>query len=90
MKNLFDEYKDYATFLNLNFGECLIFSPTLFHGNMLNKTNKTRISINCRFKNLFSHEANNGERRLGSFYRVLNLSPVTKLGLAYRDDLINF
>ena len=90
MKNLFNKYKEYANFLKLNFGECLIFSPTLFHGNVLNKTEITRISINCRFKNLFSHEAKNGERRLGSFYRVLNISPVTKLGLNYRDDLINF
>ena len=90
MKNLFNEYKDSATFLNLKFGECLIFSPTLFHGNILNQTKKTRISINCRFKNLFSHESSNGERRLGSFYRVLNLSPLTKLGLSYRDDLIKF
>ena len=90
MKNLFNKYKKYAKFLKLNFGECLIFSPTLFHGNVENKTDKTRISINCRFKNLFSHEKKTGERRLGSFYRVLNLSPVTKLGLSYRDDLIKF
>ena len=90
MKNLFNKYKKHATFLKVNFGECLLFSPTLFHGNVLNQTEITRISINCRFKNLFSHEAKNGERRLGSFYRVLNVSPVTKLGLSYRDDLINF
>lgn len=90
MKELFNKYKNYARFLKVDFGECLIFSPTLFHGNILNQTEITRISINCRFKNLFSHEAKNGERRLGSFYRVLNLSPVTKLGLNYRDDLIKF
>ena len=90
MKDLFYEYKEFAKFLKVDFGECLIFSPTLLHGNILNQTEITRISINCRFKNLFSHEAKNGERRLGSFYRVLNLSPVTKLGLNYRDDLINF
>ena len=90
MKNLFIKYKKFANFLNLNFGECLIFSPTLFHGNVLNQTDITRVSINCRFKNLFSHEAKNGERRLGSFYRVLRTSPVTKLGLSYRDDLIQF
>ena len=90
MKNLFNEYKDHANFLKVNFGECLIFSPTLFHGNVLNKTRNTRVSINCRFKNLFSHESKSGERRLGSFYRVLKLSPLTKLGLSYRDDLIKF
>ena len=53
MKNLFEKYKKEAKFLNLKYGECLIFSPTLFHGNILNKTSTTRVSINCRFKNLF-------------------------------------
>jgi len=90
MKYLFNKYKKYANFLKLNYGQCLIFSPTLFHGNIINNTDITRISVNCRFKNVFSHEAKNGERRLGSFYRVLNISPVTKLGLSYRDDLIGF
>ena len=90
MQHLFNEYKKDANFLELKYGQCLIFSPTLFHGNILNNTDITRVSLNCRFKNVFSHEAKNGERRLGSFYRVLNLSPVTKLGLNYRDDLIKF
>tara|TARA_B100000424_G_C22888972_1_gene472901 strand:+ start:299 stop:1066 length:768 start_codon:yes stop_codon:yes gene_type:complete len=90
MQHLFNEYKKDANFLELKYGQCLIFSPTLFHGNILNNTDITRVSVNCRFKNVFSHEAKNGERRLGSFYRVLTLSPVTKLGLSYRDDLIKF
>ncbi len=90
MNKLYEKYKEHANYLKLNFGECLIFSPTLFHGNTLNQTNITRVSINCRFKNLFSHEPNNGERRLGSFYKVLNISPVTRIGLEYRQDLIDF
>ena len=90
MKELFEKYRKEAEFINVKYGEGLIFSPTLFHGNVLNETNKTRISINCRFKNIFSHEAKLGERRLGSFYRILKISEVTKLGLSYRDDLIDF
>ena len=90
MQYLFNKYKKHANFLELKYGQCLIFSPTLFHGNILNNTDITRVSLNCRFKNVFSHEAKNGERRLGSFYKVLTLSPVTKLGLSYRDDLIKF
>ena len=90
MQYLFNKYKKDANFLKLHYGQCLIFSPTLFHGNILNNTDITRVSVNCRFKNVFSHEAKSGERRLGSFYRVLTLSPVTKLGLSYRDDLLKF
>ena len=90
MNLLFEKFKDKATFIEINKGKGLLFSPTLFHGNILNKTSSTRISINCRFKNIFTHEALSGERRLGSFYKILNISEVTKLGLSYRDDLIKF
>ena len=39
-------------FVNLDFGEILIFNPTLLHGNLINKTNHTRVSLNIRFKSL--------------------------------------
>lgn len=90
MLQLYEDNKNEATFMSLSYGQCLIFTPTLFHGNKINQTTKTRISINCRFKNIFSPEAISGERRLGSFYRILDLSPVTLLGLAHRDDMVTF
>lgn len=90
MGYLFDKYKKKAKFINIKYGQGLIFSPTLFHGNITNKTKNTRVSINCRFKNIFSHENIQGERRLGSFYRILKLSPLTKIALSYRDDLVSF
>jgi sporadic carbohydrate cluster 2OG-Fe(II) oxygenase len=90
MLPLFDEYRSEAKYIDINYGECLIFSPTLFHGNTLNETSFTRVSINCRFKNIFSPEADSGERRLGSFYRILELSPVARLGLDYKDEDIRF
>ena len=90
MEELFESFKDSANFLTLDYGSALIFSPTMFHGNVVNRTNETRISINCRFKNLFSPESDSGERRLGSFYRVLEVSEVTRLGLSYRDEDICF
>ena len=87
---LYEDNKNDAMFMSLSYGQCLIFTPTLFHGNTKNQTTKTRISINCRFKNIFSPEAISGERRLGSFYRIMDLSPVTLLGLAHRDDMVTF
>ena len=38
MKKIFEKYKEHANYLKLNYGEYLIFSPTLFHGNTLNQT----------------------------------------------------
>ncbi|AAQ00327.1 MULTISPECIES: sporadic carbohydrate cluster 2OG-Fe(II) oxygenase [Prochlorococcus] len=90
MSSLFNKYEKEATFIKIDPGKALLFSPTMFHGNILNITKSTRVSINCRFKNIFTHEASSGERRLGSFYKVLKMSEVTKLGLSYRDDLVSF
>lgn len=90
MLQMYEENKERGRFMKLSYGDCLLFSPTLFHGNTINKTERTRVSINCRFKNVFSPESASGERRLGSFYKVLQLSPLTRLGLDYRDDLVLF
>ena len=90
MEVLYSKYAHHAIFLTVNYGEAVLFTPTMFHGNVVNKTSSTRVSINCRFKSLFSPESSSGERRLGSFYRILSLSPVTEFGLSYRDDIISF
>ena len=90
MDMLYSKYKQHAVFINVDFGDVVLFTPTMFHGNVINQTSSTRVSINCRFKSLFSPEALSGERRLGSFYRILSLSPVTEFGLSYRDDIISF
>ena len=66
-------------------GQIALFSSTIFHGNILNSTNKTRISINCRFKNLYSPEVieSINERGVGIFYKLLKFSPLTKLAINY-------
>jgi len=91
MQQLFEDNRDNAQFINVPAGACVLFSSTLFHGNRVNCTDKTRISLNCRFKSLFSPEyaAIPHERVTGTFYEPLFLSPVTKIGLEY-DDAIAF
>ena len=32
----------------------MLFNQNLPHGNIVNKSNETRISLNCRFKSLFT------------------------------------
>jgi sporadic carbohydrate cluster 2OG-Fe(II) oxygenase len=91
MQQLFDDNRQGANFIKAPAGTCILFSSTLFHGNQVNQTNKTRISLNCRFKALFSPEYATvpHERVTGMFYEPLFLSPVTKIGLDY-DDAIAF
>ena len=41
--------------LKVKFGEGVIFSPNCLHGNVTNKENTTRWSINIRYKNYLVH-----------------------------------
>ena len=88
MKKLEDDYKEFKKFIQIMPNQVLIFSPTLFHGNVLNSTSQTRVSLNCRFKNIFAPESPNPERRLGTFYQVFRTSPLTQIALSYEDPYI--
>ena len=68
-------------FININHGNFLLFNQSLPHGNVVNKTNETRISINCRFKGLFTPYA---RKKLGSFFSPLTVMPASQLGLNYK------
>lgn len=73
------EYK----FLDVPYGKGIVFTPTCLHGNVVNKTNTTRISFNCRYKNLFSpyNQENGNEKKLGSFYKAISPKAATLIGL---------
>jgi len=70
-------------FVNLKIGKLLIFSPTLIHGNVLNTTVHTRISLNFRVKNLFTpyQKWTPEDRKPGVYYDVLSMSESTKWNL---------
>ena len=89
MEKLLNDKIDLANIMKVNSGHCILFSSTLFHGNRLNETNKTRMSLNCRFKSLFSPEYSKTphERVTGTFYKPFTFSPVTELGLNYNDEI---
>lgn len=68
-------------FIKINFGQILLFNPLLLHGNIKNKTNKTRVSLNIRVKSLFSPEPTNrnADRQYGTYYEDFNISKNTEL-----------
>jgi sporadic carbohydrate cluster 2OG-Fe(II) oxygenase len=72
-----------ADFLELSRGKAIIFNPGLIHGNTTNQTNKTRVSINVRFKNAFAPDAavEHISRSVGPYYRKFKLSEWTELAL---------
>ena len=84
LDTIFDDYKagtDYEE-LYVAKGNLVVFTPTALHGNRLNTTDKTRISFNCRFKNLHSpHNAPVGSSKiLGQFYSPIRECLATKIG----------
>ncbi len=78
--NLFDE----NDFLDMKFGEILIFNPCLLHGNVINRTDKTRIALHLRFKNIYAPEIHDfPDRTTGIFYEPLEISENSKFALDY-------
>ena len=84
-KEMYNRNKKKFKFLNVKYGDILIFSPIILHGNTINKTSETRFSLNCRFKSLLSpyDVTVKSHRNIPNFYRPLNLKPLTKIGFNY-------
>ncbi|MDA9956146.1 hypothetical protein N9D06_01785 [Candidatus Pelagibacter sp.] len=87
MEKIYHSCKKKIKFLTIKKKQFLLFSPNLLHGNVINKEKITRISMNCRFKNLFSPYNNNQKhfgKRLGYFYSPLKIKPVTQFSLDFK------
>ena len=78
---LHKKFKKDLIFLNIKYGEFLLFNQNLPHGNVVNITKETRLSLNCRFKGLFTPYA---QKKLGSFFSPLIVRPASKVGLNYK------
>jgi len=59
----------------------LIFNQIYPHGNVVNKENETRWSMNCRFKSLFSPYK---DKKIGEFFEPITMRPVTKVAMSYK------
>lgn len=75
-----NRYANERIFLSVKPKDIVIFSSNIYHGNIVNVTSGTRISVNCRFKSLWAPEVKSyaNERITGSFYKPLNILPVTQ------------
>ena len=84
-REIYMSNKSKFKYLNIKFGEILIFSPLILHGNTINKTEETRFSLNCRFKSLLSpyDVTVKSHRNIPQFYRPMNIKPMTKIGFKY-------
>jgi sporadic carbohydrate cluster 2OG-Fe(II) oxygenase len=78
---IFNQIKKNIKWLNVKFGQILIFDQSIPHGNAINKERETRWSMNCRFKGIFTPYA---DKRLGEFFEPISIKPVSIKALKYK------
>ena len=89
IEEIYKKNRKIFKFLNVNFGEVLVFSPILLHGNVINKSKISRISLNCRFKSLLSPSdvVKKSTKNIPNFYKPINIKPMTKIGFNFLNKL---
>ena len=80
-EDLYQDIKEDLEWIEIKYGEVLLFNQNLPHGNRVNTENETRWSINCRFKSVFSPY---GDKKLGEFFEPVTLRPASRVGMQYR------
>jgi len=77
--------KDRVKFLDVKYGEVLLFNPTLPHGNRVNEENSARWTINCRFKSVWSPYAVKGA---GEHFEPITLRAASIIGMNYQHPCV--
>lgn len=68
-------------FLDIPYGNVLLFTHTVMHGNLVNREPTARWSMNIRFKSLFTPYS---DKKLGDFFDPITLRAASRIGMQYR------
>lgn len=80
-EKIYKKMKKDLKWIKINYGEILIFNQCLPHGNIVNKTNETRWTFNCRFKGLFTPY---NDKKIAEFFQPITIRPVSQIGVNYK------
>jgi sporadic carbohydrate cluster 2OG-Fe(II) oxygenase len=80
-EKLYSHIKNKIKWMNIKYGQVLIFDQALPHGNRVNNESETRWSFNCRFKSLFSPY---GDKKIGEFFQPITIKPITKKAMTFK------
>ncbi len=80
-ETLYQSIKEQVKWLEVRYGEVLVFNQALPHGNRVNEEKETRWSMNCRFKGVFTPY---GDKKIGEFFEPITLRAASRTGMAYR------
>jgi hypothetical protein len=79
-EKLFQRIKKNITWLDVKYGEVILFNPALPHGARKNLEKETRFSINCRFKGIFTPY---GDKKIGEFFLPITTRAITEVGMNF-------
>jgi len=82
-EKLFEAVKEELEWIPVKYGEVLIFSPIVLHGNLMNEIPETRWSLNVRFTGLFTPYLSE-EKTVGGFYLPVTTKTVSRIGMNYQ------
>ena len=77
---LFKAVEPEVEWIEIPYGNVMVFTPTVMHGNRVNREPTSRWSFNIRFKGLFTPYAN---KKLGDYFMPLSVSPASQVALAF-------
>jgi len=83
-EDLYQSIKNDIKWLEVKYGEVLVFDQALPHGNRVNEETETRWSMNCRFKGVFTPY---GDKKIGEFFEPITLRAASKTGMAYKHPI---
>jgi len=83
---IYKKIKKDLIWINIKYGQVLVFNQCLPHGNTINNENETRWSLNCRFKSIFSPHR---DKKIGEFFEPITLRKVSELAINYKLPKIN-
>ena len=80
-EDVFKKIEKAVQWMDVDYGEFLLFNQNLPHGYRINNEGKTGWALSCRFKSVFSPYADN---RLGEFFEPITLRAATRVGMNYQ------
>tara|TARA_Y100000590_G_C15694689_1_gene1004675 strand:- start:273 stop:1085 length:813 start_codon:yes stop_codon:yes gene_type:complete len=85
-EKIFKKIKKDLKWIEIKYGQVLLFNQCLPHGNITNKEKETRWSLNCRFKGVFTPY---NDKKIGEFFEPITLRKISKLGMRYNLPKLN-
>ena len=84
-EQLFLEIENKVVWLEVPYGHAVIFWHGLLHGNRINEEEKTRWTVNLRFKGLLTPY---NAKELGEYFMPLTIRPITRIGYQFQKPKI--